>query len=838
MSTYQLVDLAKAHYDPSQARDKRGQWTDGVTRVSGKGQQFVHELLKIAQDDNYSDPAVLSERVAAIYKADKESAIDVAMAARDLREELGSGYRYVPDTPGVINALITKGVRSRPREKFVPDNTPVIIRKRTPTDLTVQDADKSISRLVDLAFDPAQPRDKIGRWYHGTSAILKPGDILKPGKTIGKANFDYPEGGQGNPFVYITNEIGSAVTYSQLSASRGHKGGPNKTLTQDPHIYEVEPLGKVEADANASVNNSYGGERQVPLARVVREVKIKENRNGARQRAGLKLLPELDAPMSEIVGVDSDPEPVMPENGTTKTYRKAMRAWLNRRPASAKNVVALWDEATSKEKMAGLGWYNDAHKVAFAVAKKRGISVEAAAGLLAVYSPQKAWGQNQIEADTVARLGKGIGGPGSGVMATRAQAAQANRILAGEDPEIVLGGTPTKTGLSSTSGMKIRSFYKLIAEGSDLDLNHPAVVVDRHAIGVTRGIAMSDNAYGLDGDHSSRAGYANYRQVFTDAAKTISEQMGKTISPHQVQAATWLTRQRLNASANTRNGKTRKTLGGQDWEKWEQYAAKFLPELSAELGKMSATTGYADANLSNETQPRVPAGNSHGGEWGSSTKAAPVEAPAVVIPAGWFQIMPGNYIGPHGHTVLFDDPAAYSELARTYFVKRASGALKASGKASSVINESPILIHVPTPADWEEAIVSTSNGRYEGSQVAGYTRRTRDISISPMAVEHRAQPLGTPLPAIEKIPFSQSTITHEIGHILANRTRDDVNKEGVWDSAKGKLSTYADSGPGEGYAEAWSEWVFEHARKHPVPYGEAAVAAKAYADAFGWEWNA
>jgi len=254
------------------------------------------------------------------------------------------------------------------------------------------------------------------------------------------------------------------------------------------------------------------------------------------------------------------------------------RLGLSQHPVAAQNVVNMWDKATPDEKTEGEGWYESAHDVAVSMAQKYGLTTHQAAGIIAVYSPQTGWGTNLIRAATVMRTRKAIGGKGSGVMATTKQRENAQRILAGEDYDTIL------------KGRKINNFAHLIENGGDLPGEKGRVVADRHAIGVTRGISLSEEQYGVDAPSSVKR-YEMFSDAYREAADIISKKEGRPIAPHQVQAATWLARQRLNKTNNAGRGNTR---GINDWNEWLQYAGK------VGLGGGDAGTGYelsADAEF-------------------------------------------------------------------------------------------------------------------------------------------------------------------------------------------------------------------------------------------------
>lgn len=71
------------------------------------------------------------------------------------------------------------------------------------------------------------------KFYHGTKAVLKPGDLIEAGYT---SNF----GSQRKAlFVYLTATVDAAVWGAELALGKG-----------SGHIYIVEPTGTFEDDPN------------------------------------------------------------------------------------------------------------------------------------------------------------------------------------------------------------------------------------------------------------------------------------------------------------------------------------------------------------------------------------------------------------------------------------------------------------------------------------------------------------------------------------------------------------------------------------------------------------
>ena len=285
---------------------------------------------------------------------------------------------------------------------------------------------------------------------------------------------------------------------------------------------------------------------------------------------------------------DMDPE-------TEQNYRKwqadvanYVTAFQKKYPASPKNVIEHYENATPEEQEEGRLWYPKAHQVAQSIASSSGLSVPQAAGLLAVYSPQTDWYNNMMRASRVALQGKGIGGKGSGIMASDAQRVAADRILAGEDYHNVV------------KGPKIRSFADLIAAGGNKDPNNPLVVVDRHAVGVTHGQFANDFIYNASG-----VGVKNYRNRtgdYVNAANMLARK-GVKINPEELQAATWLVRQRRNVESgyvDPGRSAARIKMTDNARRQWEQYAHQFHPDL---LGDAAPGVGFEGAQRVAERHP-------------------------------------------------------------------------------------------------------------------------------------------------------------------------------------------------------------------------------------------
>lgn len=122
------------------------------------------------------------------------------------------------------------------------------------------------------------------------------------------------------------------------------------------------------------------------------------------------------------------------------------------------NIQSVYWQSTDREREAGRRWYEEAHGVARVLATVARLEVRAAAGLLAALSPLNRWEDSVGDAFRMARR------VDSTVRTTHGNRWKAVRILAGEDPDVVL------------TGPKVRAFWSGIADPQ----SSTRVAVDRH----------------------------------------------------------------------------------------------------------------------------------------------------------------------------------------------------------------------------------------------------------------------------------------------------------------------------------------------------------------------
>lgn len=168
------------------------------------------------------------------------------------------------------------------------------------------------------------------------------------------------------------------------------------------------------------------------------------------------------------------------------------------------NVLSTYEVATPKQIKEGMAWYELAHLFGYKIS---GGNARQGAGVIAALSPQKKWLDNAYLAARAFETGVAKG------QVFRANGV-AQRILDGEDPDLVL------------SGPKVRAFFSLIADPG----NSASVCVDRHAHDIAVGQVTDDKARKI---LERKGGYDYVASVYSVAAEELS------VLPSQVQAVTW-----------------------------------------------------------------------------------------------------------------------------------------------------------------------------------------------------------------------------------------------------------------------------------------------------------
>ena len=109
--------------------------------------------------------------------------------------------------------------------------------------------------------------EQFGPYFHGTSAELKPGDVLNPPGQEGPRSFKNPHASYDPHQVYYTTSRSQAESYA---ASRAVKHGGS------PRVYEVHPHGEVEKDPETAGVKGWDTGYRSPGARIHREIEYRQ----------------------------------------------------------------------------------------------------------------------------------------------------------------------------------------------------------------------------------------------------------------------------------------------------------------------------------------------------------------------------------------------------------------------------------------------------------------------------------------------------------------------------------------------------------------------------------
>ena len=198
--------------------------------------------------------------------------------------------------------------------------------------------------------------------------------------------------------------------------------------------------------------------------------------------------------------------------GDTLTERKCINS-----------IIRFYLLASSVELVEGINWYYVANAYCRELASRFAISIQQAAGLIAVFSPQAQWTENKRYAVSFLVNPKIL-------LRSRVQVKKAKKILTLTSESDIYHAQTV-----SNAAWKTKSFFLNILN-PDIATD---VTIDRHAIAVC--IQHPDNVYALDKSYAlpTKGQYDFFQQCYMKAAAQLD------ILPHQLQAITWLTYRRL-----------------------------------------------------------------------------------------------------------------------------------------------------------------------------------------------------------------------------------------------------------------------------------------------------
>lgn len=193
-----------------------------------------------------------------------------------------------------------------------------------------------------------------------------------------------------------------------------------------------------------------------------------------------------------------------------------------------RNITRAYRQASDAHKTAGREWYAAAHDLARELDPE---SPARAAAVIAVLSPRVNWDINarlarQAYAQRAGTIGKihPLAHPrvlAKSLPTIHGHGEKAHKILNGIHPANVV------------SGPKVTAFWQLIANPSA-----ETVCVDRHAVDIAFGNVSDERTRGL---YLGRVGnYERIAGMYVRAARILSREYGRHITPAEVQATTWL----------------------------------------------------------------------------------------------------------------------------------------------------------------------------------------------------------------------------------------------------------------------------------------------------------
>lgn len=204
------------------------------------------------------------------------------------------------------------------------------------------------------------------------------------------------------------------------------------------------------------------------------------------------------------------------------------------------NITATFRAAPTADKADGITWYSRALDLARELDPH---NVRRGCAVIAVLSPMLSWPRNmQLARKAYAMHGAAYLGmvnpflsPDMAVVGfgcLNKNAHKAFSILAGGDIDKIV------------SGPKVTSFFANIIAPDAIE----SVTIDRHAIDIAMGRAMSDSerAKAIAG----KDGYKRIAKMYVSAATILSREIGVSLTPNQVQAVTWVYWRKTHAQAN------------------------------------------------------------------------------------------------------------------------------------------------------------------------------------------------------------------------------------------------------------------------------------------------
>ena len=196
----------------------------------------------------------------------------------------------------------------------------------------------------------------------------------------------------------------------------------------------------------------------------------------------------------------------------------------------ARNIVAMFTQATTLEVEQGCNWYPEAHQIAYKLGKRFNVSTDKVAGVLCALSPLNKWPTNVLNAETMLKAWEH--GTAEDAVNVKCSTPPLNKEKAvkilqdtGESIETILNGP------------KVNEFFNCITRP---DVND--ICIDGHAYCIFMGIRLPVKEVPAIGKRLRQ----HIKQGYRDATSFINEELGEKYLHSDIQAITWVTYKRIH----------------------------------------------------------------------------------------------------------------------------------------------------------------------------------------------------------------------------------------------------------------------------------------------------
>jgi hypothetical protein len=198
--------------------------------------------------------------------------------------------------------------------------------------------------------------------------------------------------------------------------------------------------------------------------------------------------------------------------------------------AEARNVVAMFTQATTLEVENGCNWYPEAHQIAYKLGKRFNVSTDQAAGVIAALSPLNEWSRNVLNAETMLKAwNHGTAEDAVNVKCSTPPLNKEKAVRIIQDT-----GEPI---VNILNGPKVTEFFNCITQPEIND-----VCIDGHAYCIFMGIRLALKDVPAIGKRLRQ----RIKQDYRDATAFINEELGENYLAAQIQAITWVTYKRIH----------------------------------------------------------------------------------------------------------------------------------------------------------------------------------------------------------------------------------------------------------------------------------------------------